>query len=117
MRVFAGLALSTLLMTSMSGALAAPQLLIGSDGFLDGDNRMASATPFDPTTLSRDQMLGGSRYSSRRVALELIINAARVRNNDNLVYRRTYRDGYRVSHHWRLRASTRRLMVRYEIRF
>jgi len=76
-----------------------------------------SATPFDPTSLPQETFFGRDRYSSRAVAIEIILNAIDARQSDSLVYRRKLNDGYRVSTRWRLRASSRRVTLRYEIRF
>ncbi|MFK7967436.1 MAG: hypothetical protein AB8C46_26030 [Burkholderiaceae bacterium] len=76
-----------------------------------------SATPYDPTSLPQETFFGRDRYSSRAVAFEIILNAIDARQPDSLVYRRNLNDGYRVTTRWRLRASGRRVTLRYEIRF
>lgn len=76
-----------------------------------------SATPFDPTSLPQETFFGRDSYSSRRVAFEIILNAIDARQSDSLVYRRKLNDGYRVTTRWRLRASSRQVTLRYEIRF
>lgn len=111
---------TTLFALSINTANAASgrvQFAIGSDGFPGDQRNVVSATPFDPNSMSQDPYFGRANYSTRRVALELILNATRVRNNDSLVYRRSVQPGYRITRHWRFRASSRRVFVRYEIRF
>ena len=76
-----------------------------------------SATPFDPNSLPQDRFYGRENYSSRAVAIEIVMNAVESRHSDSLVYRRPVRSGYRISPRWRFRASRRRVMLRYEIRF
>lgn len=104
-------------MGSANAASWGAQWSISVDDFARKDGRLSSATPFDPTSWSRDSLPGNTTYSSRRVAIELMLHAARVRHADSLVYRRAQRSAARVTYHWRLRASTRRFLVRYEIRF
>lgn len=76
-----------------------------------------SATPFDPNSLPQDRFFGRESYSSRAVAIEIVLNAFNARRSDSLVYRRKVNDGYRISTRWRFRASRRNLTLRYEIRF
>lgn len=76
-----------------------------------------SATPFDPTSLPQNLFFGRERYSSRAVAVELILNAAQVSPSDKLIYRPRLAGGYRVSTHWRFRLSDNRATLRFEIRF
>ncbi len=86
----------------------------------DSDSRAVipvSATPFDPTSLPQNRFFGRESYSSRAVAIEIILNAINVRESDSLVYRRPVSTGYRISTRWRFRASRRNLTLRYEIRF
>ena len=76
-----------------------------------------SATPFDPTSLPQERFFGRESYSSRAVALDIVLNAVQVRHSDSLIYRHQVNQGYRVSTRWRLRASRRNVTLRYEIRF
>lgn len=76
-----------------------------------------SATPFDPNSLPQGQFFGRENYSSRAVAIEIVMNAVESRHSDSLVYRRQVSSGYRISTRWRFRASRRNMTLRYEIRF
>lgn len=76
-----------------------------------------SATPFDPNSLPQDRFFGRENYSSRAVAIEIVLNAVESRHSDSLVYRRQVNSGYRISTRWRFRASRRNMTLRYEIRF
>ncbi len=76
-----------------------------------------SATPFDPTSLPQERFFGRDRFSSRAVAIELVLNAIQVRHDDSLIYRPQVNDGYRISSRWRLRVTDSSASVRYEIRF
>lgn len=76
-----------------------------------------SATPFDPSSLPQGRFFGREDYSSRAVAIEIVMNAIESRHSDSLVYRRKVTGGYRISTRWRFRASSRGATLRYEIRF
>ncbi len=76
-----------------------------------------SATPFDPTSLPHDRFFGRDSYSSRTVAIELVLNAIQVRYTDSLIYRPRLDSGYRVHSRWRFRMNESLATVRYEICF
>ena len=111
--------LITLAATDVSAQVAGSgwRLDLVADRHAPGSSVPVSATPFDPTSLRHDRFFGREHFSSRAVAIELILNAFQARTNESLIYRPRVDGGYRVSSRWRLRLSGSRALLRYEIRF
>ncbi|MEZ5653373.1 MAG: hypothetical protein R3E87_22795 [Burkholderiaceae bacterium] len=79
--------------------------------------RPVSATQLDPTTQSGDPLFGGRHFSASAVALDIVINGWRARNVEDLQGGAHLFEPAKSHSRWRIRASFRRLMVRYEITF
>ncbi|MEZ5658554.1 MAG: hypothetical protein R3E83_08485 [Burkholderiaceae bacterium] len=79
--------------------------------------RPVTATPLDPTSPAAESLFGGQHFSAGRVALDIVINGWRAQVDDEPRLGRNLFDAQKPRSRWRLRASTRSLMLRYEIVF
>ncbi len=82
-----------------------------------GSIRPVTATPLDPTSNAQDSFFENQRFSSRRLAIDIVVNGLRAHGQASDRFGRPLFDRPPERSRWRIRASLNRVMVRYEIIF